>query len=683
MNIKQTRLRGPTACAVALMVGMHFCLAPLSAAIPPRFPARLLAQAALPGNPQRNQDEEPRVGAIRRATNGPITIRLNGGRLGRVFEGIGACSAGASSRLLIDYPEPYRSQILDYLFKPNYGAGFQHLKVEVGGDINSTDGCEPSHMRTRDDKNVQRGYEWWLMKEAKRRNSEVMLDCLQWGAPAWIGNGHFYSQDNADYLVEFLKGAKDVHGLTIDFVGLWNETRYDTGWLKQFRKTLNQRGFSSVKIVAGDEINSWSIADVMQTDPELAEAIAVMGTHYPKFKSTPAAQRCGKPIWSTEDGPWRGDWDGARQLARMYNRNYVEGKMTKTIIWSPVTSYYDILPLPSSGVMRANEPWSGHYEVQPALWVTAHTTQFAKPGWIYLAGEGCGYLPEGGSYVTLKSTNHLDYSIIVETIGAFTPQTVTFLLEGGLTTNMVHVWGTGRFDQFMQLPDLRLARGAFTIQFHPGCIYSLTSTTGQRKGDATAPEAGRFPTRYIEDFDRYEAGATPRYFSDQAGIFEVVARQDGTGKSLRQVIDRKGIEWHLHLNPYPETFLGDPAWQDYEVSVDALIEQEGFVSLFGRVGLIRQNAAMPEGYWLKVSDNGYWELGTAASPLASGKAGVQANQWHQLKLRFEGSITRVFIDRKLMGSVTNQAYTFGMVGVGSGWHGAQFDNLRIESALAD
>ena len=87
-----------------------------------------------------------------------MSVTLDGHRLGRTFEGIGALSAGASSRLLIDYPEPSRSQILDFLFKSNYGAGFQHLKVEIGGDVNSTDGCEPSHMHTRHDENYQRGY---------------------------------------------------------------------------------------------------------------------------------------------------------------------------------------------------------------------------------------------------------------------------------------------------------------------------------------------------------------------------------------------------------------------------------------------------------------------------------------------------------------------------------------------
>ncbi len=58
----------------------------------------------------------------------PKLIQLDATSPDRTFEGIGAVSAGASSRLLIDYPEPQRGQILDFLFKPRFGAGFQHLK---------------------------------------------------------------------------------------------------------------------------------------------------------------------------------------------------------------------------------------------------------------------------------------------------------------------------------------------------------------------------------------------------------------------------------------------------------------------------------------------------------------------------------------------------------------------------
>ncbi len=133
-------------------------------------------------------------------------INLDFTKTGRVFEGIGALSAGASSRLLIDYPEPQRSQIQDLLFKPNYGAALQNLKVEIGGDVNSTDGTEPSHARSREEflnpqrKNFLRGYEWWLLAEAKKRNPDILLDSLPWGYSGWIGVGNFYTQEGADYI---------------------------------------------------------------------------------------------------------------------------------------------------------------------------------------------------------------------------------------------------------------------------------------------------------------------------------------------------------------------------------------------------------------------------------------------------------------------------------------------------
>lgn len=41
--------------------------------------------------------------------------------------------------------------------------------------FSSTDGTEPSHMHNETDENYFRGYEWWLMKEAKKRNPDIML----------------------------------------------------------------------------------------------------------------------------------------------------------------------------------------------------------------------------------------------------------------------------------------------------------------------------------------------------------------------------------------------------------------------------------------------------------------------------------------------------------------------------
>ena len=81
--------------------------------------------------------------------NAQSTITLDGSGTGKIFQGLGGVSAGGSSRLLIDYPEPYRSQILDYLFKPNYGASLQrctHLAGLGHGGSRGNCGC---HLLTR------------------------------------------------------------------------------------------------------------------------------------------------------------------------------------------------------------------------------------------------------------------------------------------------------------------------------------------------------------------------------------------------------------------------------------------------------------------------------------------------------------------------------------------------------
>ena len=289
------------------------------------------------------------------------TIVLDGNSKGRTFDGLGAVSAGASSRLLIDYPEPQRSQILDYLFKPGYGAALQHLKVEIGADVNSTDGSEPSHMRTPADRDPTRGYEWWLMTEAHRRNPDIILEILPWGAPSWVGTDSLYTPKMAEYVAEFIRMAKAQYGLQVAYTGTWNEKVFDIAYVKQLHQRLAADGLST-RIVCCDEYpgegaGQWAIAGDMLKDPELAGDIDVIGAHYPKehgeVTTTAAARKTGKALWSSEDQPNGGsgpfvtrDWAvGGRILAHLYNENYLEGSLTATEIWSPVTSTMTILPL--------------------------------------------------------------------------------------------------------------------------------------------------------------------------------------------------------------------------------------------------------------------------------------------------------------------------------------------------
>ncbi len=45
---------------------------------------------------------------------------------------VGGLSAGASSRLLWDYPVAQQQDILDFLWKPNFGASLHICKIEIG-----------------------------------------------------------------------------------------------------------------------------------------------------------------------------------------------------------------------------------------------------------------------------------------------------------------------------------------------------------------------------------------------------------------------------------------------------------------------------------------------------------------------------------------------------------------------
>lgn len=627
-------------------------------------------------------------------------VVLDGQSPGQTFDGIGAASAGASSRLLIDYPEPYRSQILDYLFKPDYGASLQHLKVEIGGDVNSTDGSEPSHMRTRFDHDYTRGYEWWLMSEARKRNPQVVLDALAWGAPGWIGGGNFYSDDMANYVADFIEGAKQQWGLDIAYTGIWNEKHFESPeYVKILRRVLDEHHLAT-KIVCCDEyprsdVDQWEILGAMQKDPPLRDAVAVVAVHYPRVHgkvTTPeSALHVGKPLWSSEDQPKSSasfilsrDWPtGGRALAQLYNDNYLQGHFTATEIWSPITSYYDNLAAPNSGLMYANTPWSGNYDVQSAIWVTAHTTQFAQPGWRYL-DKSCGELPEKGDFVTLKSTDGKDWSVVLQTIDATRPQTVQFIIAGGLSTDTVHVWETNSKRTFEHVADLRVRDAKFSYTFDPDSLYSLTTTTGQHKGTAQPPAKAPFPFPYSENFDSTPLSRSPRYLADQDGAFEVHKCEGRNGRCLEQMITERPIPWGPLPDPW--TMAGNADWKDYKVAVDVHIEGGGNAMVLGRIDSANvfsdQQERLPSGYALRLHSDGTWELfsTTYHKPtltLAQGKTTPSLGEWHRLELIFQGEIVKANLDGKTLATIHDSGHKQGMIGIGSDWNRAQFDNLTV------
>lgn len=650
-------------------------------------------------------------------------IRLDGNAGGKRFDGIGLVNGGgATSVLLKDYPEPQRSQILDLVYKPKFGASVSALFVEIPGDGNSTQGSMPSHKHTREDLNYSRGYTWWIMQEAKKRNPDLTLDGTAWSAPGWVGNGKFWSQDAADYYVSWLKGLRDVYGLEFIAIGCRNEKEVSYDFVKRFRKTLDANGFTNLKIHAFDNWYKGKLNFVkdMFTDKELCDAIDIIGGHV-FYEGEPVsveeramAEKLGKPIWNTEDHVYKKGFDCLISLVECFNGNYIHNGATKIVNWYDIAGIYPMEPYSEDPpTVLAYEPWSGHFKVRQALWGYAHYGQFTQVGWEYLNGA-CMDLNGGGSLVTLKSADG-DYSIIIETKGAKAPQTLHFTLAGSLSDNNLCVWHSNAEKQFTRLNDIKITDKEFALTIVPDAVYSLSTTTGQQKGSYDAPASKPFPFPYYETFEQYkhpeQFGYLPRYTADICGAFEIADRPDGKGKCVRQVVPVPTISWAPDWKYY--SIIGDSAWKDYDVSADLYLNSGDAAGIMGRINDVGSGyGIIPKGYYLQLGDDGQCKLvvvrgkvdkkklvGDAEQQafiknskdegeggekvLASVKlSGISSGKWYNLKLRFKGNEIIGFIDGKQVLKANDDLYDHGMAGLFAEKYQDKvstpyFDNLRI------
>ena len=646
---------------------------------------------------------------------------LRGDAGGKRFDGIGVVDGGGSTSVLLkDYPEPERGQIFDMVFKPKFGASVSALYVEIPGDGNSTQGTMPSHMHTRDDLNYGRGYLWWDMAEAKKRNPDLTLDGTAWSAPGWIGDhGNlfaestgkdyegdkaFFSHDMVDYYVSWLKGLRKVYGLEMDAVGIRNEKGASEDFVKAYRKALDANGFGKVKLHAFDNYpNAWKfkfVAD-MVLDRGLRDSIYALSAH-DSHGIVPAETRqlaavLDKPLWDTEQHVYRAGFDGLISTVEAFNQNYILSGYTKITDWYGIGGLYEMQPYSGEkeATIRANWPWSGHYDVNEKLWGYAHYGQFTQVGWTYLKG-GSGSLRDGGTFVTLKSPRS-DYSLIIETKGARAPQMLQVATGHGLSSASLAVWRSNESEQFVRLPDLKPVKGVVTISLDADSVYSLTTTRGQQKGHFDGiPQKVAFPFPYADDFDQYADprawGYLPRYFADISGVFEISDCPQRSGHCLHQAVPVPTISWAPDWMPY--TIVGDDQWKNYEVSSDIHLAAGESGGIMGRVNDVGTGYGfIPKGYVLFLTAAGDVKLSVVRGKIDKKKAvgdneqqalikasnddsaggervlgtthldGVAPGAWHSLKLQFSGSSITGLVDGKPVLTATDTLYDHGMAGV--------------------
>lgn len=645
---------------------------------------------------------------------GQQSVALSGG--GKRFDGIGVVNGGgATSVLLKDYPEPQRSQILDMVYKPMFGASVSAMLVEVPGDGNSTQGSMPSYAHTRGDIGHWRGYTWWAMREAKRRNPALSLDAAAWSAPHWVGDGNFWSDDAADYYIGWLQGMRDIHGLTLDAIGCRNEKGESFQFVKTLRRRLDESGFGNVRVHAFDNWYKGKLDFVRHfaSDPQLQSAVDIVSGHtFYEGQPVPPDIRhicdsIGKPLWNTEDHVYLPGFDCLIGIVRCFNHNYIKSGVTRITNWYDIGGLYAMEPYSTDPPMiLAHEPWSGHFAIRQNLWGYAHYGQFTRIGWHYI-DSACRMLDGGGSMVALRSDGG-DYSIIVETRDATKPQTLRLRPGKGLSRAKLCVWRSDSTEQFVC--DGEIGPRA-TITLRPHTVYSLSTLRGQRKGHYDAPPSKPFPMPYSDDFDGYaepdSCGWLPRYTADISGAFELCKRPDGRGMCIKQSAQWPINEWAPAWKPY--TIIGDSQWQDYDVSADAMCGNESAAGVMGRLCDVGFGwGYIPKGYYLALAGSGLCRIvvvrGKIDKEAIEGDAeqqaiikagkdkgkggeltlaearieGIAPGTWHNLRLSFRGSHIEGYVDGKKALEADDSHYRKGMAGmIADGKARAWFDNLRI------
>eukprot|EP00929_Paragymnodinium_shiwhaense_P107247 TRINITY_DN73324_c0_g1_i1.p1 TRINITY_DN73324_c0_g1~~TRINITY_DN73324_c0_g1_i1.p1 ORF type:complete len:1284 (+),score=210.47 TRINITY_DN73324_c0_g1_i1:66-3917(+) len=471
---------------------------------------------------------------------------LNGSAHSWRYDGHGAVSAGAKSRLLFDYPEPQRTEILDYLFKPKFGASLHQIKVEIGGDGQTGYGTEPSHRHSLQEAgSCSRGYELWLLSEARRRNPSIVIYASAWAVPGWVGKREkqldgLYTEEGLQYLLDWLACVQQLGIGRIDYLGqrsarpktphgfvdsyrsgsrqtppAWTETvaggldelGYNESWTRQLRAVLDAQGFGATKLVLPDQFfeDPEAVLGLLTANSTYLEVLegGVLGVQYPCFLPRPEVAAAGLKYWSSEDGALPGNWSGCGCIGRTLNQNFVRQNMTSTVVRSLLWSVYPGFG-ESDSLIDAYEPWSGRYLVRDTVWALAHTTQFTEVGWRILgtyegeAGQlgSSGPLSYGGTYVTYVSPDGADFTIVVEklhgachrcTVQESAEEKLNFKLTGSfanLNLSTLAVWVSNATHRFIRLPDLNVDNETLAIEFvaRPDSIYSITTTSGQHRG---------------------------------------------------------------------------------------------------------------------------------------------------------------------------------------------------------
>lgn len=654
------------------------------------------------------------------------------------YRGFGYISANNSSRLLLDYmdeqPEAYQ-KLLNWLFDPNGAVRMTHLKIEMGADVNSSSGTEPSTMRSEEDAaNVRRGAGFRLAADVKAINPDVTLELLSWGAPAFVKNGKGVDgvrELRYKWFKQTLDSAYETYGLEFDYVAPnFNEKSIDAGWIKYFANTLHSEKdtpyeYKNIKIVAADQDARYDLASMMLEDKDLMDAVDVIGIHYTSTadeNTLKCRDKYGKELWYSEGLPPAGeakyaataDGSGISGVNSMLDvagriiNMYPNGGYTMYEFQPPVAAYYSGATYYPKQLMTANQPWSGALEAGAGMYLCEHFSLFTEKGWQFVKSACAGDGKEE-NHVLSETTNNIvtladpetgDYSAVLAN-NTSTERNYTFTVKNlDHAASAVQVWETrgpddGAYDEnylknIMAIEPEKSSDGySYRLSVKPYSLVTISTLEVQPVDLTDDTPQERLALPYSDDFEYADKaedyledrGNAPRYTTDLGGAFEVEQTDEGNVLTQQITDDLRGIEWGM--TPEPVTTLGDDTWANYTVSAKVKLDENGDEECYAGVGLRYINASAKlsrSGYRLELVRTGDWRLCSNSETLAEGKLDkFDPALWHTLTVTAQGDVLTAAANGVQVASVTleNAAVFSGRAALFSSYDRNSFDELAV------
>lgn len=661
------------------------------------------------------------------------------------YDGLGMVSANNSSRLLTDYrrehPDIY-NELIEYMFGSE-GLNLSIIKIEMGADVNSSSGTEPAVKRYEDEEaDVTRGAGYQLAADAQKCNPDLYVDLLNWGIPNWVANASDPYAATYKWYKETIDALYDTYGLKVTHVtATRNERDIDTEWVKYLADKLENEtderyDYGEIKIVAGEEVCTWGIADEMLKDEDLLNAVDVITSHYTSFTSSNVKllqEEYGKEVWFSDGSSPMGNSkeiykyggngsgisgiNGMLDIATRITQAMTEG-MTMYEFQPTISAYYSGVTYFPKQLITANEPWSGAYTLDTGYYMSLHFSRFIKKGWNYIddacfgdgsaGGDGHAIVNSTYNYITCMDPESKDYSMVLVNNSEKTIKYDITVKNAGSEDSVLYAWETRGPDcddddyfanYFKLLGAVKASEDSeqnkvYTVVLKPYSIMTLsTLNVEQVEYKDRSDESKLLELPYSDDFEYTDFdssyleahGYTPRYATDLGGAFEVVSTDNGNVLMQKITYDNKPVEWGSSSSPI--TNLGDDRWQNYTASVDVLFTDKvtddtkaNYTGIGVRYILADSNQS---GYWCKLYDSGKWELMRDNSSVESGTiSDFDSTEWHNIQITAIENVISCSIDGVELTTWTDEkgVINSGRIALYISFENNCFDNLKAEKA---